>query len=148
MARYPDVGVFNVKYPTRRKIQRILQQLISQAGAIDTGTLYDSVRINAHVPALGELEIQIVAMYYFGFLNNGAFLWNGGVIPPYEFCAQLTQRLDSEGITAEIYGQYTEWLTKRYPILQVATILGEKRSIIYSFEPIGGSFTGKLDFTG
>jgi hypothetical protein len=87
-------------------------------------------------------------MYYFGFLNNGAFLWNGGVIPPYEFCAQLTQRLDSEGITAEIYSQYTEWMTQRYPILQVAQILGEKKSVIYTFEPIGGDFTGKLDFTG
>jgi hypothetical protein len=142
MARYANNGVFNVKYPTRRKIQRILQQLISEAGAIDTGALYDSVRINANIPALGELE-----MYYFGFLNNGAFLWNGGVIPPYEFCANLSQRLDAEGITAEIYAQYTEWMTQRYPILQVANILGEKKSIIYTFEPIGGEFTGTLDFT-
>lgn len=148
MARYANNGIFNVKYPTRRKIQRILQQLIAEAGAIDTGALYDSVRINAQIPALGELEIQIVAMYYFGFLNNGAFLWNGGVIPPYEFLAQLTQRLDSEGITVEIYSQYTEWMTERYPILQVAEILGEKRSIIYTFEPIGGAFIGELDFTG
>ena len=66
MARYANNGVFNVKYPTRKKIQRILQQLISEAGAIDTGAMYDSVRINANIPALGELEIQIVAMYYFG----------------------------------------------------------------------------------
>lgn len=146
MGRYPDVGIFNVKYPTRRKIQNILQSLIAEANAIDTGTLYESVRINAKVPALGELEIQIVAMYYFGFLNNGAFLWNGGVIPPYEFCAQLTQRLDSQGITADIYAQYTEWLTTKYPILEVATILGEKRGIIYTFEPMGGSFIGPLNF--
>jgi hypothetical protein len=105
------------------------------------------VRINAKIPALGELEIQIIAMYYFGFLNNGANLWNGGVIPPYEFCAQLSDRLDAEGITTEIYSQYTEWMTQRYPILQVAQILGEKKSIIYTFEPIGGDFIGKLDFT-
>jgi hypothetical protein len=38
-------------------------------------------------------------------------------------------------------------MTQRYPILQVANILGEKKSIIYTFEPIGGDFTGRLDFT-
>ena len=143
MARYANNGVFNVKYPTRKKIQRILQQLISEAGAIDTGAMYDSVRINANIPALGELEIQIVAMYYFGYLNNGTVH-----IGSYDFCADLTKRLDSEGITAEIYSQYTEWMTERYPILQVANILGEKKSIIYTFEPIGGDFTAPLSFRG
>jgi len=143
MARYANNGIFNVKYPTRRKIQVILQRLISQAGAIDTGALYDSVRINAKIPALGELEIQIIAMYYFGFLNNGTIY-----IDPYDFCAELTDRLNSEGITTEIYSQYTEWMTQRYPILQVAQILGEKKSIIYTFEPIGGDFTAPLSFKG
>jgi hypothetical protein len=143
MARYANNGIFNVKYPTRRKIQVILQKLISQAGAIDTGALYDSVRINANIPALGELEIQIIAMYYFGFLNNGTIY-----IDPYDFCAELTNRLNSEGITTEIYTQYTEWMTERYPILQVAQILGEKKSIIYTFEPIGGDFTAPLSFRG
>jgi hypothetical protein len=143
MARYANNGIFNVKYPTRRKIQVILQRLISEAGAIDTGALYDSVRINANIPALGELEIQIIAMYYFGFLNNGTIY-----IDPYDFCAELTDRLNNQGITTEIYSQYTEWMTQRYPILQVAQILGEKKSIIYTFEPIGGDFTAPLSFRG
>jgi hypothetical protein len=39
-------------------------------------------------------------------------------------------------------------MTQRYPLLQVATILGEKRSIIYSFNPIGGEFLGALSFKG
>lgn len=143
MARYANNGIFNVKYPTRRKIQRVLQQLISEAGAIDTGAMYDSVRINAKIPALGELEIQIIAMYYFGFLNNGTIY-----IAPYDFCAELSRRLDAQGITTEIYSQYTEWMTQRYPILQVAQILGEKKSIIYTFEPIGGEFSAPLSFRG
>jgi len=143
MARYANNGVFNVKYPTRRKIQVILQRLIMEAGTIDTGAMYDSVRINANIPALGELEIQIIAMYYFGFLNNGTIY-----IAPFDFCAELTRRLDNEGITAEIYQQYTEWMAERYPILEVARILGEKRSIIYTFEPIGGEFNAPLTFRG
>ena len=143
MGRYANTGVFNVLYPTRKKIQKIMQQIILREGLIDTEALYDSIRINAKVPALGELEIQILAMYYFGFLNNGTVN-----MLPFDLCAKLTRELDSQGITGEIYSQYTEWMTQRYPILEVARILGDKRSIIYTFEPIGGNFSAPLSFRG
>ena len=139
---YTNAGVFNVLYPTRRKMQKILQGIINQQSLIDTGALYESIRINAKVPALGELEIQIIAMYYFGFLNNGTVN-----MLPFDLCKKFTKELDAQGITKEIYAQYTEWMTKRYPILDVARILGEKRSIIYTFEPIAGSFDAPLTFT-
>jgi len=143
MGRYANTGVFNVLYPTRRKIQRIMQQIILREGLIDTEALYDSIRINAKIPALGELEIQILAMYYFGFLNNGTVN-----ILPFDLCAKLTREMDAQGITTEIYSQYVDWMTRRYPILEVARILGEKRSIIYTFEPIGGQFNAPLSFRG
>lgn len=140
---YKNDGTFNVLYKTRNKIAKTLKRIIAEENLIDTEALYDSVRINAKIPALGELEIQILAMYYFGFLNNGT-----RNMLPFDLCAKLTARLNAEGTTAEIYSQYTEWMTKRYPILQVAKILGEKKSIVYTFEPIGGSFTDDLKFRG
>ena len=140
---YKNNGTFNVLYKTRNKIAKTLRRIIAEEALIDTSALYDSIRINAKIPALGELEIQIVAMYYFGFLNNGTVN-----MLPFDLCAKLTQRLNAEGITAEIYSQYTEWMTKRYPILQVARILGDKKSIIYTFEPIGGDFNAALAFRG
>jgi hypothetical protein len=140
---YKNNGTFNVLYKTRNKIAKTLRRIIAEEALIDTQALYDSIRINAKIPALGELEIQIVAMYYFGFLNNGTVN-----MLPFDLCAKLTQRLNAEGITAEIYAQYTEWMTKRYPILQVARILGDKKSIIYTFEPIGGDFNAALAFRG
>lgn len=143
MARYANNGVFNVLYKTRNKVARTLRKIIAEEALIDTGELYDSVRINAKIPALGELEIQIIAMYYFGFLNNGTIN-----MAPFDLCAKLTERLNADGTTAEIYSQYTEWMAKRYPILQVAKILGEKKSIIYTFEPIGGDFSAALTFRG
>jgi hypothetical protein len=82
-------------------------------------------------------------MYYFGFLNNGTVN-----MAAFDLCAKLTEELNANGTTAEIFEQYTEWMTQRYPILQVATILGEKRSIIYTFEPIGGEFNAALTFRG
>lgn len=140
---YKNDGTFNVLYKTRNKIAKTLKRIIAEEALIDTEALYDSIRINAKIPALGELEIQILAMYYFGFLNNGTVN-----MLPFDLCAKLTQRLNAEGTTAEIYAQYTEWMAKRYPILQVARILGEKKSIIYTFEPIGGDFNAALKFRG
>jgi hypothetical protein len=140
---YKNNGVFNVLYKTRNKIARTLRKIIASEALIDTGALYDSIRINAQIPALGELEIQINAMYYFGFLNNGT-----RNMLPFDLCAKLTDQLNADGTTAEIYAQYTEWMTKRYPILQVARILGEKKSIVYSFAPIDGDFTEALKFRG
>jgi hypothetical protein len=140
---YKNNGVFHLKYKTRNKIAKTLKKIIASEALIDTGSLYDSIRINAQIPALGELEIQILAMYYFGFLNNGTIN-----MAAFDLCAKLTEVLNADGTTAEIFAQYTEWMTERYPILEVARILGEKRSIIYTFEPIGGEFNANLTFRG
>ena len=140
---YKNNGVFHLKYKTRNKIAKTLKKIIASEALIDTGSLYDSIRINAQIPALGELEIQILAMYYFGFLNNGTIN-----MAAFDLCAKLTEALNADGTTAEIFAQYTEWMTERYPILEVARILGEKRSIIYTFEPIGGEFNANLTFRG
>lgn len=112
----------------------ILKKLIdSQVSEMQTGTLMDSVRINAKIPALGNLEIEIIAMYYFIFLNNGANLWNGGVIEPFGWVGQLQEEMDSKGITAEIYSQYAEWLSQNYPILDLGRIIETNKQIIYTF---------------
>jgi hypothetical protein len=137
MGRYAKNGDFNVLYPTRRKMANILKKIIMEKGLVQEGTLYDSVRINAKVSGTwGKLEIQILAMYYFIFLNNGAFLWNGGVIPPYEIVQEFTDRMSSSGLTAEIYRQYTEWLTKNYPLIKVVPILEKQQKLVYTFMPI------------
>jgi len=137
MARYANTGEFNVLYPTRRKMANILKRIVdSKLGEYSEGTLVDSIRINAKVTGFQKLEIQIVAMYYFIFLNNGAFLWNGGVITPRDFVAQFTEELNAAGITAEIYRQYTEWLTKKYPLVQAVEVLEQQQKIVYTFEAL------------
>ena len=136
MARYANTGEFNVLYPTRRRMATILKRIIRNDVVDGEGTLVESIRINAKITSFEKLEIQIIAMYYFIFLNNGAFLWNGGVITPRDYVATFTQELNSAGITAEIYSQYTEWLAKRFPILEVAEILEKNQRITYTFEAI------------
>jgi len=138
---YAISATFNVLYPTRRKMAAILKKIIMSKGLFQEGTLVESIRINAKVPALGNIEIEIIAMYYFMYLNNGADLWNGGRIEPYELVAKFTQELNSAGITTEIYRQYTEWLVKKYPIMDIAKIYEGKKSLVYSFVPIAAPAT-------
>jgi hypothetical protein len=136
MARYANTGEFNVLYPTRRRMATILKRIIRNDVVDGEGTLVESIRINAKITGFEKLEIQIIAMYYFIFLNNGAYLWNNGIITPRDYVAQFTDELNAAGITAEIYSQYTEWLTKRFPILQVAEVLEKNQRITYTFEAI------------
>jgi len=142
MGRYANTGEFNVLYPTRRKMAAILKRIIMSNGLFQEGTLVDSIRINAKVPTLGYIEIEIIAMYYFIYLNNGVrktsnkYGPNSGSIPPYDLVRQFTQELDNAGITIEIYSQYTEWVTKKYPIMDIARIFQGNKSIVYSFIPI------------
>jgi len=136
MARYANTGEFNVLYPTRRRMATILKRIIRNDVVDGQGTLVESIRINAKITGFEKLEIQIIAMYYFIFLNNGAYLWNNGIITPRDYVAQFTDELNAAGITAEIYSQYTEWLTKRFPILQVAEVLEKNQRITYTFYAI------------
>ena len=133
---YANTGDFNVLYPTRRRMANILKRILRNDIVDGEGTLVESIRINARITGFEKLEIQIVAMYYFIFLNNGAFLWNGGVITPRDYVAQFTEELANEGITAEIYSQYTEWLTQRYPLVEAVEVLERNQKIVYTFEAL------------
>ena len=130
---YKNTGEFNVKYPTRRRMANILKRILRNDIVENNGTLVESIRINAKVTGFGSLEIEIVAMYYFIFLNNGAFLWNGGVITPRDYVNTFTRELANAGITNEIYSQYVEWISQNYPILEVAEILESDQRLTYTF---------------
>jgi hypothetical protein len=136
MARYKKDGNFYVKYPTRRKMAAILKRIIMSKGLFQEGTLIESVRINARVTGFAKLEIDIIAMYYFIFLNNGADLWNNGVIPPYDIVRAFQEEMVNQGITTEIYSQYTEWITQNYPMVEAVEVLEKDQKIVYNFVPV------------
>jgi hypothetical protein len=138
---YKNTGEFNILYPTRRKVANVLKKLILDEGLIETRTLYESVRINAKVSSEGNLRIQILAAYYFGFLNNGT-TW----IAPYDLVRKFNKRLEQEGLINEMYGQYVANLAKKFPILELGGLLRQKVVVIYDFEPLFGEFFDTLDF--
>lgn len=138
---YKNTGEFNILYPTRRKVANVLKKLISDEQLIDTRTLYDSVRINAKVTTEGNLRVQIVAAYYFGFLNNGTIS-----IAPYDLVRKFNRRLEEQGLISEMYGQYVSKLAQTYPILELGGLLRKKVKVIYDFEPLFGEFFDALDY--
>jgi hypothetical protein len=138
---YKNTGEFNILYPTRRKVANVLKKLIADEQLIDTRTLYDSVRINAKVTTEGNLRVQIVAAYYFGFLNNGTIS-----IAPYDLVRKFNRRLEEQGLISEMYGQYVSKLAQTYPILELGGLLRKKVKVIYDFEPLFGEFFDALDY--
>jgi len=137
---YSKNGEFNILYPTRRKVANVLKKIILEENLIDTRTLYDSIRINAKVSTEGNLRIQIVAAYYFGFLNNGTIS-----IVPFDLVRKFNKRLEQEGLINEMYGQYISYVANKFPILELGGLLRQKVVVIYDFEPLFGEFFNTLN---
>jgi hypothetical protein len=115
---------FKVKYATRNKLARSLQQEIRALGLIDTGALYDSVRISAvWGDKLNVITMTINAMFYYLFLDEGT----SRGIPPYSITDSWLRRSDVQQILAEITQEYIEWQFKQYPLLEMAKILNNPK---------------------
>jgi hypothetical protein len=69
-------------------------------------------------------------------VTSNAYGPNSGSITPRDYVNTFTYELNAAGITAEIYSQYTEWLSKKFPILEVAEILEKNQRITYTFYAI------------
>jgi hypothetical protein len=139
---YANNGEFNVLYPTRRRMAALLKRIVDAELEDPEGTLVSSIRINAKITGFEKLEIQIVAAYYFIFLNNGVpqtanqYGKNNGRIAPRDFVSQFTIALADAGITAEIYDQYLEWLLKEYPLLDAIKVAEKNQKLVYTFEAL------------
>lgn len=141
MGVYKNTGEFNILYPTRRKVANVLRKVIKDENLLDTYTLYDSVRINAKVSLEGNLRIEILAAYYFGYLNNGT-----ATIAPFHLVRKFNTALEQQGLISEMYGQYVSKLAKTFPILELGGLLRKKVKVIYDFQPLYGDFNYALDY--
>lgn len=141
MARYKNTGEFNYKYPLRRRVANTLKKIIKDEALIDTYTLYDSVRINAKVTTEGNIRIEILAAYYFGYLNNGT-----ATIAPFHLVKKFNQALEMNGLIAEMYGMYVADLAQKFPILELGGLLRKRPKVIYDFVPLYGDFNYSLDY--
>jgi hypothetical protein len=141
MGRYKNTGEYNFKYPIRRRMANTLKKVIKDEALIDTYTLYDSVRINAKVSTEGNIRVEILAAYYFGYLNNGT-----ATIAPFHLVKKFNQAMEMNGLIAEMYGMYVADLAQKFPILELGSLLRKRPKVIYDFVPLFGEFNYSLDF--
>jgi hypothetical protein len=141
MGRYKNTGEYNFKYPIRRRMANTLKKVIKDEALIDTYTLYDSVRINAKVSTEGNIRVEILAAYYFGYLNNGT-----ATIAPFHLVKKFNQAMEMNGLIAEMYGMYVADLAQRFPILELGSLLRKRPKVIYDFVPLFGEFNYSLDY--
>ncbi len=135
---------FKVKYATRNRLAKALQREVKQLGLIDTGALYDSIRVSAMTgDKLNELNVTVNALYYYLFQDKGADLWNGGFITPQDITQQWVNSASVQQIFGEILGEYVAWQFENYPLLQMATILNNPQ-IKIGFN-LYGDPSGKLN---
>ena len=115
---------FKVKYATRNKLARSLQQEIRSLGLVDTGALYESVRISAMTgDKLNVITMTINAMYYYLFLDEGT---KRG-IPPYSITDSWLKRSDVQQIIAEVVQEYIAFQFEKYPLLEMAKLLNNPK---------------------
>jgi hypothetical protein len=115
---------FKVKYATRNKLARSLQQEIRSLGLVDTGALYESVRISAMTGnELNTINMTINAMFYYLFLDEGT----SRGIPPYSITDNWLRRSDVQAILAEVTQEYIAWQFEKYPLLEMARILNNPK---------------------
>jgi hypothetical protein len=115
---------FKVKYATRNKLARSLQQEIRSLGLVDTGALYESVRISAMTgDELNTINMTINAMFYYLFLDEGT----SRGIPPYSITDNWLRRSDVQAILAEVTQEYIAWQFEKYPLLEMARILNNPK---------------------
>ena len=118
------MATFKVKYATRNKLARSLQQEIRALGLVDTGALYESVRISAMTGTeLNVINMTINALFYYLFLDEGT---KRG-IPPYSITDKWLRRSEVKQILSEIVQEYIAWQFEQYPLLEMAKLLNNPK---------------------
>ena len=128
---------FKIKYKTRVKLQKAIQQIIRQEGLIQEYTLLNSVRISSATGDLNKLYLTINAVYYYMFLDKGANLWNGGVIAPYNITRRALDSPLGKQFQDDAVQEYVNWMIANYPILDVGRIAVDKLKIEIKYNLFG-----------
>lgn len=137
---------FKIKYPTRNKLQRALQQEVRKLGLVDTGTMQDSIRVSAGTADLNKIYVTVNALYYFYFQDNGADLWNGGFISPQNITRKALNSPKGKQFINETMEAYYNYMFEKYPILENASKVNLTPDIIIEYNLFGDP-TGKWNGT-
>lgn len=128
---------FKIKYKTRVKLQKAIQQEIRKEGLLDTYTLLNSVRVSSATGDLNKMYLTINAVYYYMFLDKGANLWNGGQILPFNITRNALDSPLGRQFQQEAVDDYVQWMVANYPILDVGRIAVDKLKLEIKYNLYG-----------
>lgn len=118
--------IYKVKYATRNKLARALQMEVKQLGLIDTGALYDSIRISAmQSDNFNNITLTVNALYYFFFLDKGTIY-----IAPQKIIQKWLASPTVQTIVGEIMQDFIKWQFEVYPLLEMARILNNPKMFL------------------
>ena len=120
------MATFKVKYATRNKLAKALQQEIRSLGLVDTGALYDSIRISAMTgDEFNRIDITVNALYYYFFLDEGTIYIDAFNITDAWLASSKVQN-----IISEIVQEYIAWQFEKYPLLEMAKLLNNPKVFV------------------
>lgn len=108
---------FKVKYRTRNKLQRAIQQEIQKLGLVDTRAMKDSIRVSATTGDLNRITVTVNALYYYFFQDNGTRF-----LAPQGITEKALRSPKGEQFISETLEAYMQYLFEEYPILDVANL--------------------------
>ena len=107
---------FKVKYRTRQRLQRAIEQTIQRLELVDSYTMKNSVRISAVTGDFQEMIVTINAIYYYMFQDLGATGAGAGRnvdIRPMDITQKAFQTNQGKQFLIELNQAYMDWFVKQ-----------------------------------
>jgi len=126
---------FKVKYPTRRRLQRAIMQVIQREELVDSYTMKDSIRISAVEGDNNEMIITINAIYYYMFQDLGAIGAGRGRninLRPHNITEKAFRTNQGKKFLEEVVQAYMDFVTNnpKFNILDLANLQVTPKMII------------------
>ena len=137
---------FKIKYATRVKLQKAIQQEIRSRQLLDTFAMVDSIRISSATGDLNTLYITVNCMYYYVFHDRGYTLRDGTKMVAQKMTTDALNSSLGMQFKKEAVDAYVQWMVANYPILDVGKILVDKLNVKYRYNVIGGEEYGYSGF--
>lgn len=123
---------FKVKYKTRQKLQRAIQQEIRKLGLVDTGAMERSIRVSSVAGDLQQFTITVNCLYYYVFLDLGTV-----DIAPQDITEKALQSSNGKKFLEESVQTYIDFIQKEYPILDSGALNIENPRVSLQYNTFG-----------
>jgi hypothetical protein len=122
---------YKVPYKQRLSLALLLKNEIRKLDLIDTYDMIESIRIEAEFDRLGVLQLYIVSMYYFRYLDSNSDQFPSSVgsrkTPGFDMTENWMNNPKFKAKIVEIYEDFVKFMVKEYPILDFSKMLANPK---------------------